>query len=385
MVHHVGKLGGGTKSLMETARMLSERYEVILCIPFEEKLEIEIPNKKIIVKKMSSVPYLTLFSGAPPLISKESLDSLKSLINIKKFCDELKQLKPDYILFNSIVTLISSLLINEIPCAFIDRETLTNSFSIYIYNKIINKKIKGAAFLCDYEKNKFSLNDSIVSTVIPDSVPYDDLKIINRVQRNKDKGKYKVLFMGGASRLKGSHIALEAAAQLDKKSVLIVAGDFNIDIFSYKNILKHFYNLRYCHFLFRLRIAYKKAKKNKNVIFAGRISNIYPWIMDSDLVIFPSTKVHQPRPCIEAGYFSKPVILSDYKETEEYFINGYNALTFKPNDAKDLARCINYAAGHRKEMCEMGENNYDMSTRLHDYNKTKKILNDFVCEIIGRD
>ena len=74
--------------------------------------------------------------------------------------------------------------------------------------------------------------------------------------------------------------------------------------------------------------------------------------------------------------------MSDFKETEEYFKNGYNALTFKPNDASELAKCIDYAFEHRAEMVIIGKNNYEMSIRYHDYDKVKGRLNSFVDSLI---
>lgn len=385
IVHHVGVLGGGTKSLLDMATMLCHNYDVTICVPKRKKLELECSNDNIHVKQMSCVPYLNLYSGCSPLISKDSFLSLKSILNSDKFCKEIEELNPDLILFNTIVAAVSSLKLNGWKCAVIDRETMTNNLHIWLYNKILNKNIKGAAFLCEYERNKFQLKQDVITEIIPDCVSQIDLKKADTQLGKLPEKKYKVLFMGGASLLKGAHTALKATSLLSDGVMMVIAGRFDSHIFSLKNIVKHLYNLKYCKLLIELRLSYKKVKNNANTLFVGVQPNIYPLIKQCDVIIFPSYKVHQPRPCIEAGYFSKPVILSDYKETEEYFIKGYNALMFKPNDADDLARCINYAAEHRKEMNKMGANNYDISMRLHDYDKTKKVLNDFVRRIIDRD
>lgn len=382
LIHHTGELGGGTKSLIDIASMLCEWYEVVICIPKGDFLEVEMKKEYILLHEMNYVPYLNLFSGSSPLLSKTSLLSLKSLFRIKDFCDEIEKINPDLILFNTIVTSISSLKLRGRRCAFIDRETMTNPLYIKLYNHIINKNIRGAAFLCKYEKDKFYLDKKIVTAIIPDCVSEKELAINDGVGDTLPVEPYKVLFMGGSSGLKGADTALEALTQMSGNVVLIVAGRFDENRFSRKNIVKHIYNPVYCRHLIKLRMAYRKAIKSGNVVFVGSKSNIYPLIKKSDIIIFPSSKVHQPRPCIEAGYFKKPVIISDYEETKEYFIEGYNALTFKPNDSVDLARCILYASKHRDEMIVLGEHNYDMSTKFHNYEKVKKDLIAFVDKII---
>lgn len=379
IVHHTGELGGGTKSLVDMAMMLCDQYEIVICVPKGKYFEVHIVKKNILIHEMKSgVPYLNFFSGSSPLISRASIMSLKSIMKIKNFCKELESLKPDLILFNTIVTSVSSLKMEGIKCAFIDRETLTNPIYIKLYSRIINKNIRGAAFLCEYEKNKFFINRDIVTTIIPDCVFEGDLIISKDVSDVPDDDTYKVLFMGGSSGLKGSHIALEAAWKLDSSITMIIAGRFDFNRISIKNILTHIYNPRYCLHLLKLRKAYRRVKGLKNVLFVGAKSNIYPLIEKSDIVIFPSSKVHQPRPCIEAGYFKKPVILSDFEETKEYFMNGYNALTFRPNNVKNLVECISYANKHRDEMKLLGKHNYEMCKKLHDYDRTKYELNKFV-------
>ncbi|WP_028235569.1 glycosyltransferase family 4 protein [Pseudobutyrivibrio sp. MD2005] len=378
LVHHTGELGGGTKSLIDMANMLCERYEVIICVPKGRLLEVEFNKDNIRVKEISVVPHLNLFSGASPIISKASLTSIKSLFGIKRFCDEINEVEPDLIVFNSIVCSVAVIGGLNTKCAVIDRETLTNKFQIRLYRNLL-EKMSGVAFLCEYERKKLDINSGRKVVVLPDCVPQEDLCVDNVLKKHgKPDGIMKVLYMGGSSRLKGAEIALEAMTKVNDKVRLIVAGRFEVRRFSLKNILIHLYNPIYCRHLIRLRKAYRKTIVLNNIEFVGQQKNIYPLIDDCDLVIFPSTKVHQPRPCIEAGYFKKPVIISDFHETREYFIEGYNALTFRPNDSYDLADCIEYAYNHKEVMILLGENNYLMSRKYHDYEIIKKEFNGFI-------
>lgn len=385
LIHHTGELGGGTKSLVDLAKMLCDQYEIVICVPKGSLFEAGFVKGRIKVHGMESgIPYLNFFSGSSPLISKASLNSLRSLFQITDFCNEIKKLEPDLVLFNSIVTSVSSLKLNKIKCAVIDRETMTNPLYIKLYNRIINKNIRGIAFLCRYEKNKFLLRKDMIRAIIPDCVPKEDFIHLEEVMDMPENGTYKALYMGGSSSLKGAHTVLKAATKLNEKIIIIIAGKFDVKRFSKKNILKHIYNPAFCIHLMKLSRAYEKVKNSKNVVFVGLRANIYPLIKKSDIVIFPSSKAHQPRPCIEAGYFKKPVLISDFKETQEYFKDGYNAFTFKPNSAADLVRCIRYAYGHRNEMEVMGRHNFEMSMEFHDYEKTKVKLNHFIGLILKK-
>ena len=82
--------------------------------------------------------------------------------------------------------------------------------------------------------------------------------------------------------------------------------------------------------------------------------------------------MHQPRPCIEAGEYYKPVILSDYPETKEYFKEDYNALVFQPGNARELAYKIRYAEKHKSEMAKLGEHNRTMTETKHNFYICKK-------------
>lgn len=379
IVHHVALLGGGTKSLADMAAMLCDQYEIVICVPKGEPLQVPYLGDKVSVHEMDKgVPFLNFFSGSSPLLSKSSLKSLISIMHTKAFRDEMRDLHPDLILFNTIVSSIGAYSLQGITCACIDRETMVRASHISLYTKIINKSFKGIGFLCDYEREKFSFADTVITEIIPDCVPARDLEIDCEPVQPDGDNPYRVLFMGGSSRLKGAHLVLQVAAETDPSVEIIIAGRFSTGLFSMKNIIRHFYNPKYCTDLCKMRKAYSKLQNKNNVRFIGEQKNIYPIIQQSDIVVFPSTKVHQPRPCIEAGYFAKPVIISDYAETKEFFKSGYNALVFNPNDATGLKKCIEYAKNHREEMEVMGKHNYEMSTTLHNYQMVQEKLNNWI-------
>lgn len=389
IIHHTGALGGGTKSLIDIAKMLTDEYEVTVCIPKGYKDFVELLSQKNIqcIESNTAVPYLSNYSGRPPFISRETLNSFMSVLSIKKFCEEIEQYDPDVVIFNTIVTSVSAkYLPSSIIKICIDRETMVNPFSKYRYQKLLNKYINGAAFLAKYERSKFNF-ENLQTAVIPDSVPLGDISVENK-QTARQRGnfpteKFIILYMGGSSLMKGPDIILKAVNSLNDDYHLIIAGNFGKKSISVKSILKHFVTPLTAYRQILLRKEYLKSIRRKNVSFVGNVNSVSGLINSADIIVFPSVNVHQPRPCIEAGYYEKPVIISDYPETREYFQDGYNALTFKPKSYKDLARKLVYAKNNPDEMKKIGKNNRIMSFEKHNFSEIQNTLHKFINDVVS--
>ena len=379
IVHHTGDWGGGTKSLVDLCEMLRDDYRVIVCIPkaypaFAERL---VRCGCEVHELASPVPFMNIYSGSPPLLSVISLRSLKSLFNIRKVGDEILSLKPDIVLFNT------RYLSRYTKVVCIDRETLTGAFSKRLYRRLLDRHLDAITCLSEYEREKLAFRHA-ESLVFPDCVRMDALKEGTAAEIRAREGvpgdKYAVLFMGGLARLKGTDLMLEAVDALDERFVLIFAGAMNGAKLSKKQLL---HDLKYPGiYRFKKRVIrfYQRLKGTPKLYEAGLRDSVDELIIASDLVVFPSTSVHQPRPCIEAGAYGKPVILSDYPETAEFFRDGFNALTFRPGDAQDLAKKIRYACETPAEMERLGSNYRLMTETKHDFFACKEII----CSLIEK-
>ena len=386
IVHHTGDWGGGTKSLVDLCEMLRKDYRVVVCIPkgypaFAEK----IAQYGCSVHELSvSVPFVNLYSGSPPLLSVISLRSIRSLFNMRRVGDEILSLKPDIVLFNTLVTAVTARYLSrytKVVC--IDRETLTGRLSIRLYRRLLDRHLDAITCLSEYERKKLDFKHAD-SLVFPDCIRMDALTAGDAAEIRAKEGisddRYAVLFMGGLAQLKGTDVMLEAVDALDERFVLIFAGAMNEAKLSKKQLL---HDLKYPGiYRFKKRVirSYQRLKGTPKLYEAGLQDSVDELIIASDLVVFPSTSVHQPRPCIEAGAYGKPVILSDYPETAEFFRDGYNALTFRPGDARDLAGKILYACENPAEMERLGNNNRRMTETKHDFYSCKEII----CSLIEK-
>lgn len=384
VLHHVSALGGGTKSFIDVLNMLKTKYNVIACVPKGSRDIIEILiTCGIEYRELENpIPVLSYYSGGPLILSRTFISPLLRLINEKKLVNEILNINPDAIIFNSIV---STLIARNIPdkiikIAFV-RETFKNGFGTKIFKNILEKHFKGVCFIADHERKYIQLKKP-VTEIIPDCLSPNEIFVTSTKESRKKlsipNDKFVILYLGGSSYIKGADVILKAMSKLSDEYLLIFAGYFDERDLSIKNLAKHFYSLKYLLHHIKLRKAYMRVKAKNVVRNVGFCSDISGYMNACDVVVFPSNKAHQPRPAIEAGEYKKPVIISNFSATEEYFIDGYNALTFDPHSHKDLAKKILDFRNNPKKKFEYGLNNNEMTRRKHSYYETEKKLKSFI-------
>lgn len=366
-------LGGGTKSFVELCLMLNTCFEVVSCIPKSnnnENLKKLLQDNQIKVYEIkSNIPILINYSGSSSFFSPGLIKKHIQSINKKEFVDEIMSLNPHMVFFNSVITSVSAKYFpTNIKKICIVRETLSRNLISKYYKQNFEQNFDLVLFISENERSKMNLLN-VKSEVLTDSL----LVEIKDENKNTKDGKTKILFLGGMDYIKGLDILLEAAAELDCKHEFIIAG--YIKEIKYKDIILKMKNPRIFFYYLKLK---RLMNNNKNIKYIGFQEDVIKLIKESDAVVFPSKKVHQPKPAIEAGYFSKPVIISDFFETSDNFINNYNALVFEPNNFKDLIKKIKLLETKGKQI---GENNFKMSTKYHDYETNKKKLIDLIKEV----
>lgn len=382
LIHHTGELGGGSKSLLDIAEMLNDVSDLIICIP-----EGDTKLKRVIQKKgykyypiHSPIPQYPFYSGGPKLMSRTMVKLLSNIFYIRPFCKELERLQPDVIIFNSIVTIASAPFFNsEIKKICFVRETIVNKIAIIFFKKILDKYIQKVCFLSEWDKHMLSANEGR-SVVIPDCVDESTVILHNRdlfcKTENISKEKFLVLYMGGDDPIKGPDVIFEAMSLLDDRFFLLAAGNF-IDNRNYK-----WWKIRNNMYYKKLEQYKCKLENDNRVKFYGYIQDISELMSICDIVVFPSNYVHQSRPAIEAGFYKKPVIISDFEQTKEYFIDGFNAITFSPRNSKQLAKKLLYALENTSIVDLISKNNYTMSKEFHDFNKIQLKLLEFINSIL---
>ena len=389
MLHHVAEQGGGTKSLIDIALMLKDEYEVLLCLPSGSRDTIELASKYGVEshEMSASIPMIGVFSGGPSLLSKNFIKGIARYRHIDSLIAELMQFNPDVIILNSLVTsIIARRIPKSVKTVCFIRETIVHSPLMSFIRETFENYIDGVAYIAEHEKRLLDIKKPN-QVVLPDILEPSSIVTMHkndaRKQANLDNEKYYALYMGGTASIKGFDTVLSSIKHLDKDTCVIVLGVINERLFTVKNILFHIYNVKYVSYLIRVKMLLKSYKEDSRLLLVGYQKNISALMCASDVVIFPSSKAHQPRPCIEAGFYKKPVVISDFEATKEYFVDGYNALAFKPRNGHDLAKKIAKLKNDNDLAKRIGSNNYIMSQKEHNYSDVQKATKDFIESILN--
>ena len=158
--------------------------------------------------------------------------------------------------------------------------------------------------------------------------------------------KIRILYLGGDSKLKGWSTVKKLLIEMKKDLLIhfIVAGEVNESSKVYSG----------------------------NIEYTGLVTDVSSLYCNCDIVIFPSRKAHQARPIFEAGYYSKPVIVSDFLENHEQVINDHNGILVKPNSYLKLKEAIFKLVSDPNLIHEYGKNNYLMYRDKHNFETNKK-------------
>ena len=385
ILHHVSTMGGGTKSLIDIAIMLKNKYRVILCVPSGSKEICDIAEKHDIeiYETKTPIPSLNLYSGMPGYFNRYFWTRLFRFRKNKELISEFLKFEPDAVIFNTSVTaLIAKDLPLRVKKVCIVRETFICSPLNRIIKRNFEERFDGIAYIAQHEMDYINVKKPL-QTVIPDCLEPDTISVYDKHTLRRHYGIpddcFCSLFMGGINKIKGLDVLLKAAEKLGDNYKFIIAGEINDAVLTNKFLFSHFRNI-----LFRITVKkhLEKMEESGKIIRIGYVTDISPYMSICDTVVFPSTAAHQPRPCIEAGNYERSCVISDYDATKEYFIDGYNALTFKPGDSQDLADKLKYLASNPKQNAELAFNNKKMSQEKHNFTITQKKLYSFFERIL---
>ncbi|MBQ8164554.1 MAG: TDP-N-acetylfucosamine:lipid II N-acetylfucosaminyltransferase [Clostridia bacterium] len=375
IIHHCGNIGGAGRSLIQTAKMLENEYNVTVLCPEGSDMQ-----KLLMDSGISAVAYanklggIEYYSGGPAVLSRTyAKQALRRNPSWKEVKPLIAQTKPDVVMLNSITL---SFMIPKIKketsakaICFV-RETFPENGKKSFFKKYcaLLNQADGVFFISDYDRLKFNLNIKYPITVknsVPDSFfdSYDRNEALNELGIEPSENAFYVLYAGGSDRLKGIDILENAVSQLDGKVHLLIAGDDKEN--------------------FSVSFKATAKKYNGRIHFIGMVRDMRKAYAACDALVFPSVKPHQARPAFEAGCFMKPVIISDFKQTNECVKDGCNGLCFAPCDSLSLAEKINTLAKDEKLCRKLGENNRAVSENNHSIDKVSGVLSDTVDKILS--
>jgi glycosyltransferase involved in cell wall biosynthesis len=163
----------------------------------------------------------------------------------------------------------------------------------------------------------------------------------------------KVLYLGGASKIKGFYTLVEALDYLNHDVKLYFGGSYGRDIKSFNVIRKiALFVLPYRN---KKEKAISKIDKNPNAIIIGLIDEVDKYFNEVCCLVSPFSVPHFARPVIEAHCHSKPVIGSDVEGMDEIIIHNVNGLIVAKDSSIELAIAINELTSNSNKAKKFGQ------------------------------
>lgn len=373
-IHHSGVIGGAGISLINTVRELAPLHDITVFVsdsPDDILSQLRVLQPELNIKVVSygrRIGALTHYSGGDSVCSPRFI--YRALLIPKQWFFWRKAIRkenPDIVITNSMILSWMSRLpeIRSRKSIIFVRETiagpLTKRINRFIFGLL--RRFERVVFLSEFDRQSwhFPVNRSVVIRNFINEKILD--RSITRKEASQKLGlrltSFHVLYVGGVSHMKGFDLAVKAVLELNKEidTDLIVAGiDFSDreemagELSPYESEIQN------------LIVSHPYGNKIHLVGRQNDMSNCYAC---ADILIVPMRSPHQSRPVFEAGYFSIPVIISDFPHIREDVAIGENGYVFKSGDESDLTAKIKILANNPDLRKKMGDTNRHMTELNH--------------------
>ena len=370
LFNHGSTFGGSGVAFLNIIDAIKEEgYELIVyCAANKSDIADELEKKGIsVIRAYDSPVSIMHYSG-----NEHSVMSFSFIYNIFKIFKDVKRVKkvilnehPDLIMVNSMtlcwIGIISKM--RHIPAICFHRETYAQGcFGIRtkIIKQILDHCYKRVAFISEYDLKETKLNKSL-GEVIYDAVDVTRFNYINkpcsRMILKLEKDAFYVLYLGGASLLKGADTIISAIDKCDVEGIrLLFMGGDRLNTRAADRELS------------KIQKVYNRMKHPERIILAPNSEEIGLWYAASDMVVFPSQKAHQALPIYEAGIARRIIVISDFPNTKEFLTNKKNGLTVKAGDKVGWKNAIEFVYKNRqsKLFIDMIAQNEKLAMQYHD-------------------
>ena len=374
--HHVGNMGGGTISLVDVCKMLHHEYHLTVLLPRRgSEMLTELLGAYAEVKHYDQrMPLISHYSGSERLLTRSFFSSyFVSGKGIADLCEMILAENPDIVLANSLIQCRMGYYLKTLRAKKVIyiRETFTEDWISQQMIRMVNRYFDGVLCISPYEKEyaRFVIPTAVVADVF--SPPQ------NKYESQPSGDTFRILFMGGSAQIKGLSVLAGAMEHIRSKRVRFdICGNVTFTEPTLRNWMLHAPLVREDS-----KTRSLLQKHDAIIQYHGFVQDMGKLICGCDAVVFPSTFPHQARPALEAGYYGKPVILSDFRQTACFYQHQVNGLLFKPNDPKALAQVIDQLAETPELAEELGKNNHESYCREHQFSGEQQKLLNFLQEL----
>ncbi len=389
-IHHGKGIGGASVSLTLMIKMLDrEKFEPkLLCFRNKDLLKLfdECDLEISFIKIASIFPHTTgmwypWFKIVPLFIAV-----IKYPLSIIEYYYWIKRIKPDIVHLNSssLTSAAIAAWLRSVKVVWHIREFVVDGyFGLRLWwHKFVGKKVVDRIIaISRYDADRIGHMDN--TTVVHNFV---DFKYFNKdiKKRQKHEDCLKVCMLGGVSEIKGT-IEFIRSYSIVKKRVsnvkFYIAGSDRISGYN-QNALSSIKIWIKKHFGYVAKV-YKlcQADNGSEIVFTGVITNIPEFLGEIDILVFPSTMPHFPRPIIEAWAMEIPVIASDFGEIIEIVEHGRDGLIVPAGDVESLANAIIKLLSDNKILRSLGAAGYQKACTLFEAEANMKQITEIYSKL----
>jgi len=369
IIHHSSVIGGAGISLFNLIQVAKDYYAITVYVSdLHDDYYNFLKSHNIHVKKYKGrIPAVYYHASSGGLTSRTFWHRMALIpLQFKYWKKTIKDSKADLVLVNSLVLCWMSLLTsrNKIRSLCFVRETFANDGG-GIVSKIQRQFLllfTGVSFISKYDLKAAKLPKNVKAFV-----NHNYILPKETIQTSKsNKVVFSVLYIGGISKIKGIEVVVKAAKILKSFPDIqfnIVGEDYRTlfeEKFNFKNLFNENFKLSK-----KIRKQFRKNNIEKTVIFHGIQKEMESFFNKCDVLICPIVTPHQQRGIFEAGWYSKPVIVSDFEQLHWAVKEGYNGEFFEHNNAEALANKI-LKLYYNKALCiQQGIHNKELTQKNH--------------------
>lgn len=373
-IHHSGLVGGAGVSFINTIKTVAADNEVVVYVPsepndiyqmlkgLEESLGIRVETYG---RRVGAITY---YSGGDSVCKPRLWYRVGLIFKQWRYWNTvIERENPDRVVVNSQILCwmgrLKSVKRRQSVC-FV-RETLNGSPRRPL-NRVIARlldRFHTVVFLSDHDKNMMGLkraNAEVVHNYVQES-QFDTSR--TRTDASKALGlsedTFHVLYVGGVSHMKGFDLCVDAVLKAGKAVELIAAGNDFKDARATKDT-------RVLRYIDEWETLVREQDTHGQIHMIGRQRDMSACYAACDVLVFPMRSPHQSRPAFEAGYFGKPVIISQFDSIAEFVRSGDNGITVPTDDAAALTAAIQRLAADNELCRQLGESNRKNTQCLHD-------------------
>lgn len=343
-------------------------YEIIVvCPPGDIAHEFRQAGATV-VDAPRRVPSLWHVSGvAAPVLSRRFIaESVAGWLYWWRWVRLLRHLDPAMVHLDSVVLapLVAATSFCKIPCVCLVQETFTGGlfgFRTAVLKAFLNRMTR-VVFISEFDRSAAKCH--AVSCVIPnwlDTAVFDRTRVqaTDRRAKGLPLDNKVVLFLGGVSELKGTHVLLRAFEETawSKIPLLVIAG---YDGWEKRKLGRRGGGWRGKEQQYHESVIkyVEHMKLRENVRFVGMVDDVPAWIAAADVVVFPATAPHQARPIMEAGAMGKPIIASRFECLAGCIVHRVTGLMVEPGDVSGLGAAISEVLNDDALARKMGDEGY---------------------------